>query len=126
MTEPTALDQYLIELINRARMNPTAEAKRLGIDLNEGLTPGQISTAAKQPLAFDPDLTESARGHAKWMLDTDTFSHTGEGGSSPGVRMATAGYEFTGNWRWGENISWRGTTDAPENTTTALELQNDA
>ena len=43
MSEPTALDQYLIELINRARMDPTAEAARLGIDLNQGLSQGQIT-----------------------------------------------------------------------------------
>src|SRR3954469_13361156 len=102
MSEPTALDQYLIEMINRARANPAKEAARLGIDVNEGLSQGQITTAPKQPLAFDPALTDSARGHAKWMLDNDVFSHTGAGGSNPGDRMADAGYNFTGNWRWGE------------------------
>ena len=33
-------EQLVIELINRARANPAAEAARLGIDLNEGLQPG--------------------------------------------------------------------------------------
>ena len=40
MSEPTALDQYLIELINRARMDPADEAARLGIELNQGLVTG--------------------------------------------------------------------------------------
>jgi uncharacterized protein YkwD len=126
MSEPTALDQYLIELINRARMHPAEEAARLGIDLNQGLSKEQISTAPKQPLAFDPALTDSARGHAKWMLDKDVFSHTGAGGSDPGDRMEAAGYKFTGDWRWGENISWRGSTGVAEDQVKSLEAQNDA
>jgi uncharacterized protein YkwD len=126
MSEPTALDQYLIEMINRARMDPTAEAARLGIDLNQGLSQGQISTAPKQPLAFDPELADSARGHAQWMLDTDVFSHTGVNGSDPGDRIKAAGYDLTGDWRWGENISWRGSTGAAEDQVQSLETQNDA
>jgi uncharacterized protein YkwD len=45
------------------------------------------------------------------MLATDTFSHTGANGSSPGDRMTAAGYAFGGSWSWGENISirWGGT-----------------
>jgi uncharacterized protein YkwD len=126
MSEPTALDQYLLELINRARMDPTAEAARLGIDLNQGLSQGQITAAAKQPLAFDTVLADSARGHAEWMLETDTFSHTGVNGTDPGDRIEAAGYQLTGNWRWGENISWRGSTGAAEDQVTSLETQNDA
>src|SRR5258707_11440338 len=41
---PSNLEQYEVELINRARANPAAEAARYGIDLNEGLAPGTIST----------------------------------------------------------------------------------
>jgi uncharacterized protein YkwD len=126
MSEPTALDQYLLELINRARMDPTAEAARLGIDLNQGLSQGQITAAAKQPLAFDTVLADSARGHAEWMLETDTFSHTGVNGTDPGDRIEAAGYQLTGNWRWGENISWRGSTGAAEDQVKSLETQNDA
>src|SRR3569832_2389389 len=114
MSEPTALDQFLIELINRARLNPAKEAARLGIDVNQGLSQGQITATPKQPLAFDPALTDSARGHAQWMLEEKNYNKTGAGGSSPGDRMADAGYEFTGNWRWGENISWRVSTGAAE------------
>src|SRR3954471_13948525 len=69
---PTALEQYVVELINRARANPAAEAGKYGIDLNEGLKAGTISTAAKQPLALNPYLTDAARLHSQWMIDTDT------------------------------------------------------
>lgn len=104
---PTAFEQYLVELINRGRANPTAEANRYGTVLNEGLAANQISTAAKQPLALNPYLTSSSHNHSQWMIDTDTFSHTGSGGSDPGGRMQGAGYSFTGSWTWGENIAWR-------------------
>src|SRR3954462_9960289 len=84
---PTALEQYVVELINRARANPAGEAAKYGIDLNEGLKAGTISTAAKQALALNPSLTDAARLHSQWMIDTDTFSHTGANGSTPGDRM---------------------------------------
>lgn len=41
------------------------------------------------------------------MLATNTFSHTGVSGSSPGDRMLAAGYNY---FSAGENIVWRGTT----------------
>jgi uncharacterized protein YkwD len=110
MPEPTAYDQFLLELINKARANPTAEASRLGITLNQGLNSGQISTTAKQPLAFDGDLVDAAHNHSKWMLDTDTFSHTGAGGSSFTTRMKAEGYVLSGSWTAGENISWGGSS----------------
>ncbi len=106
----------MLELINRARSNPLAEASLHGINLNQGLAPGTISSSAKQPLVFNTKLIDSSRDHSEWMLDTDTFSHTGENGSSAGDRMRNAGYAFTGSWTWGENISWRGTTGTPNVT----------
>ena len=110
----TANEQLLLELINRARLDPLAEAARYGIDLNQGLTPGTLDGSTKQVLAANDFLNIAAEGHAQWMLNTDTFSHTGQGGSSAGARMSSAGYSFTGSWTWGENISWRGTTGTPD------------
>ncbi len=113
MSEPTAYEQYILELVNRARTDPATEAARLGIDLNQGLAAGTISTAAKQPLAFNPLLLDAAGSHSEWMIATDSFSHTGVGGSSPGARMQAAGYVFSGSWSWGENIALRsGALDA--------------
>lgn len=109
MVQPTAQEQYMLELINRARLNPLGEANLYGIGLNDGLDANTISDSAKQPLAFNLLLIDSARSHSQWMLDTDTFSHTGEGGSSSGDRMTDAGYQFTGGWSRGENIGYKGT-----------------
>jgi Ca2+-binding RTX toxin-like protein len=117
ITYPSAQDQYMLELINRGRLDPEAEADLyLNGDLNEGLDDGTISTAAKQPLAFNLNLNAAAEGHSQWMLDNNTFSHTGEGGSSSGQRMENAGYSFTGAWGRGENIAWVGTTGTPNFT----------
>jgi uncharacterized protein YkwD len=122
---PSALEQYLLELVNRARANPSAEAARYAIDLNEGLPAGTISTAAKQPLAVNPFLTDGARKHSQWMIDTDTFSHTGAGGTDPGDRMAAAGYAFTGNWTWGENIALRSYTTSGPTAALLAQLHRD-
>jgi serralysin len=113
-------EQYLLELINRARLDPLAEAERYGIDLNEGLAPGTIDATAKQVLAPNALLHQAAADHSKWMLATDTFSHTGAGGSTAGERMTGAGYAFTGDWTWGENLAWYGTTGTI-NLNTAIE-----
>ncbi len=105
MAQHSPFDQYLLELVNRARLDPLAEAARYGIDLNQGLSSGTISAAAKQPLAGNTDLAQASEAHSEWMLAANTFSHYGPGGSTPGDRMGDAGYDFTGSWTWGENIS---------------------
>ncbi len=98
----SSAEQYLLELMNRARLNPVAEAARLGIDLNKDLAPGTISGAAKQVLAPNAMLEAAATAHTIWMIEADVFSHTGAGGSGPGERIAAAGYNFS---TWGENIA---------------------
>lgn len=103
----TAAEQYLLELINRARLDPAGEAARYGIALNAGIAAGSISTASKQVLAPNALLENAAIGHSQWMLAADVFSHTGRGGSQPWDRAAQAGYGWSGI---AENISWRGST----------------
>ncbi|WP_170377840.1 CAP domain-containing protein [Ruegeria atlantica] len=60
-----------------------------------------------QPLKLELQLNDSAEDHSEWMLQTDIFSHTGQGGSSATQRMRDAGFDFTGSWRSGENIAWQ-------------------
>jgi Ca2+-binding RTX toxin-like protein len=122
MAQLDAYEQYMLELINRARLDPQAEADRLGVGLNDGLSAGQISAASKQPLAANELLNDAAERHSQWMLDTGTFSHTGAGGSDPDDRMRSSGYVFSGKWDWGENISWRGNS-APLNLKAAVDSQ---
>jgi hypothetical protein len=110
MAVPTARDQLFLELVNRARLDPVGDAARQGIDLNQGLAAGTISASQKQVLTFNLLLNDAAYAHSAWMLAADAFSHTGANGTNPGTRMGNAGYAFTGNWSWGENIAWVGTT----------------
>ena len=98
-------EQLVIELINRARANPAAEAVRLGIDLNAGLQPGTISTAPKPPLAPHQILIDVAAAHSQDMIDRDFFDHVNPDGKNPGARIAAAGYSARS---WGENIAIHG------------------
>jgi Domain of unknown function (DUF4214)/Cysteine-rich secretory protein family/RTX calcium-binding nonapeptide repeat (4 copies) len=126
MAELNAREQLLVELINRARMDPAGEAARYGLaDLNSGLTPGTIGAAPKQVLAPNTLLTDAARAHSQWMIDSDVFSHTGVNNTSPGARMTNAGYAFTGSWAWGENIAWSGTTGSLDANTLVLDEHRD-
>jgi serralysin len=123
---PTAHEQYLVELINRGRANPSAEATRWGTDLNEGLAAGTISTTPKQPLAINPYITDAARLHSQWMIDNDEFSHyEGSSFDNPESRMRAAGYAFTGTWTLGENIGWSGSTGSVDVTTRVGEIHRD-
>jgi hypothetical protein len=83
MSEPSAYEQYMLELINQER-----------------------AQAGVQPLADNGQLNDAAGAHSQWMIDTDTFSHAGAGGSSPTDRMQAAGFHFSGAWSNGENIAW--------------------
>ncbi|MGB8313698.1 MAG: CAP domain-containing protein, partial [Aestuariivirga sp.] len=112
MATPTDQEQLFLELINRARLDPSGEAIRYGIDLNKGLAAGTITTDQKQALTFNEYLADSADGHTAWMMSANVFSHTGSGGSSSFQRMQAAGYVFTGSWMSGENLAWAGSSGA--------------
>ncbi|MCB8822520.1 CAP domain-containing protein [Microvirga rosea] len=80
MSAPTSLETLYLQFVNEARADTGARA-----------------------LTFDGELLDSSDAHSAWMDATDTFSHTGVNGSSPGERMASAGYGAQG---WGENIAY--------------------
>jgi len=108
LTAPTMTDseQYMLELVNRARSSPAAEAARLGIDLNVGLPSGTITTAAKQPLAPQQQLITAARLHSQDMLDRDYFDHDTKGPdpkTTSSQRITNAGYIWSGV---AENIAY--------------------
>ena len=108
----TVYEQLLLELMNRARLDPLGEAARLGIDLNKGLAAGTITAATKQALAPNNALETAAAGHSQFMINVDQFAHSGIGDFDPTKRMTNAGYALTGTWMTGENIAWVGTTGA--------------
>ena len=110
MANFTAYEQYMLELINRARMDPNGEAKRYKISLNEGVSSGdKISSSPKEVLAGNDALARSSEKHTQWMLANDTLSHEERKGTDAFYgktftdRIGKAGYDaFTG----GENIAF--------------------
>jgi hypothetical protein len=87
--DPSAQEQYMLELINRARAHPADE----GVTLSKSPDPrvheecayfgdslGQVkrdfaSYAAKPPLAFNAQLINLARKHSNYLIDTNVQSH---------------------------------------------------
>lgn len=120
----TATEQYLLELLNRARANPDAEATRQGLtSLNQGLPAGTISSAPKPPIAPNQLLQNAARAYSQDMFNRSFFDHTDPDGRNPGNRISAVGYPST---FWGENISlrgtWRGDSPSPGDVE---EVRND-
>ena len=116
----TAAEQYFLELLNRARMDPGAEAVRQRVGLNEGLPSGLFGQIADRPqeiLAPQVQLDRAAENHSSWMARTGTFSHEGSGGSTDISRVQAAGYvlDRDGGSRVGENLAWSsGGASSPE------------
>ena len=125
LTWPTRREFALLDLVNRARQDPLAEAARLGIPLDDGLRPGSIDPRPMPPLAINPFLMEAARAHSRWMLATGQFGHGGAGGSDSTARIRAAGYPIGRSWRTGENISWSGNT-GPLDLVAAIQQHHDS
>lgn len=101
--DPTPAEQAHLEAVNRARMNPQAEADRLlSGDINEGIDPPSITTDPKQPLTFNAKLLSAARLHSEDMIANDYFDHNSLDSRTPDDRINQAGYS---PWLSAENIS---------------------
>lgn len=126
MANFTAREQLMLELINRARMDPAGEAARYGIALNEGVPAGKtISTAAKQVLAGNDKLGLAADKHSSWMVANDLFAHD-EVKDTPGFyaikfdqRLTKAQYAWSSA---GENIAAMYSSGTLNDTQTILDL----
>lgn len=103
---PTADEQYMLELINRARANPAEEGLRLakstdpyvrlgidyfGVDVAK-LKKDFASYPMRPPLAMNPKLIAAARRHSDDMARKNFQSHTGSDKSTIVSRIADAGY----------------------------------
>ena len=116
-------DQYALELLNQMRANPQQAANQLlNGQLNEGVSSSdQISTAPKQPLAWDLKVVAASTRHTQDMVRNNIFDHTGSDGSSSSQRVADAGYDWYGV---AENIAIR-TERGGKVTTPNTKLLND-
>ncbi len=121
---PTALEQQMLEHVNRARQNPPQE----GLILNAVntwysvaaraqspafFTPlvAQFSTyPAVPPLAFNPTLIFAARRHSEDMITNHYFAHNNLSGQDPTARAAALGYPAG----VGENLAGSGAMSADE------------
>lgn len=114
--EPTDDEQLYLELVNRTRAAPLAEALRLAnltdpdvrnayeffaVDLQKFVN-DTAGYPVAQPLAFESRLIEAARGHSSWMLthgiqahDQTTPPGSGNVTASLGDRLTAAGYPFS-------------------------------
>ena len=98
----TAEEQLIVELVNRARLDPASELGRQ----DEGFAAG-VTTAPKEALAVVQTLSDASDAHSQDMDNRDFFAHTNPSGESPSDRAIDAGHEtrFVG-----ENIGWVGST----------------
>lgn len=98
--DATADEQLVLEIINRARANPTgtnAEDDRLGItpDITEGIPAGAVpNVGVRPPLAWNKILLTTARAHSRDMYFRNFFNHTNPDGLDPGERLTAAGYAW--------------------------------
>jgi hypothetical protein len=117
--DPTAAEQLVLEIINRARADPVAEGARLataspnglpGGDITEGLSAAEIArVGAKPPLAMNSRLLAAARAHSQDMWTRVFFAHTNPDGVTSSQRMTNQGYSWMAA---GENIAASGSGSA--------------
>ncbi|HEY8834308.1 MAG TPA: hypothetical protein VIM09_01895, partial [Chthoniobacterales bacterium] len=132
---PSPEQQYMLELINRARANGGAEATRLqgfqatpqdppfsgGLQEGPPSINGQTFTIANtaQPLSWNPLLINCAQSRAKFLNDGDQFfsgqdPHT-FGGTNPEQRINTAGYAMNLSTEYNGPTTAGGFFPGPEN-----------
>ncbi len=121
---PSAEEQLYLELINRFRLDPDAEAFLL---TGAGAPPGVqdainyfgVSVSAFQtqlaalspvaPLAWNDNLADAADFHNQAMIDADQQTHQAPGEPDLGQRATNAGYNFS---TLGENVFAFSTSEA--------------
>jgi hypothetical protein len=113
--DPSAAEQYLLELTNRFRAQPAAELRRLlnsdhaaikqaldffEVDLSR-LEQLAATLTPVPPVALDAILMQTAQAHNELMLELDQQSHQLPGEPTPRDRAIAAGYPGT---YIGENV----------------------
>ena len=107
--DPTNEEQYYLELINRARLNPTAEGIRLALttdanvlgaysafSVNLVLMQAQfVLIAPAPPLSMNATLMNAARAHSQNMLQNNYQGHSGPDGP---ITTRLAAYTSAREW----------------------------
>jgi Ca2+-binding RTX toxin-like protein len=90
-------EQLLLEIINRARMDPAAEFARVNYTR---ATPGSPVPV----LAGNDELSAAAGGHTHWMVENESLSHSEPGNDTFG-RIVAAGYGAADTFVADEHLS---------------------
>ena len=111
--DPTEQEQYLLQKLNRARIDPVGEGQRLADWLRNTadgqsvvayyqISPDQVQSAiatfpAVSPLIFNASLGTAARGHSADLVANNItwdsgLAHSGSDNSTPGSRDRAAGF----------------------------------
>lgn len=114
--DPTNEEQYYLELINRARANPTAEGTRLASTTDSNVVSAYTAFGVNlvlmqtqfalippaAPLSMNATLLNAARAHSQNMLANNYQGHSGPDGA---LTTRLAGYTTGANgWSIGENV----------------------
>lgn len=116
--DPSDAEQLMLEYINRARANPSAEVQLLfnssdpnvnsaisQFSVNQSLVVSDFNAiSAKPPIAFQAQLSEAARKHSELMIDQDQQSHQLPGELDLSDRILAEGYTFSSSISFGENV----------------------
>lgn len=136
MANPSAKEQYMLELINRMRTSPDAEYNFLvnstnddiksalsyfKVDLNE-LRSQWDKLQPAQPVAWSNQLHDSAVNHTQLMIDNDEQSHNFPNELSLGDRILNTDYQFT---TVAENIYAYGSSVFESHGAFAIDWGND-
>jgi hypothetical protein len=113
---PTNEEQYYLELINRARANPTAEGVRLATTTDSSVLAAYTAFGVNlilmqsqfvlippaPPLSMNATLSTAARSHSQNMLQNNYQGHNGPDGSlTTRLQAYTSG---ANGWSIGENV----------------------
>jgi uncharacterized protein YkwD len=103
---PSAQEQYMLQLINEARTDPTEAAEMLTTNLTPDVqatlqyynvdiqaTAQKIASSTPlPPLAWNSNLAAAAQGQSQYQANNQVQSHTGANGSTSLQRIEQAGY----------------------------------
>ena len=108
---PSAQAQYMLELLNETRTNPSAMAQQItsnlspdeaatiqyyGVNLNSVVQ--KLDNATPQPpLAWNDQLASAATGQSQYQANIGQQTHSGPNGESLGQRIQAAGYQNASN-----------------------------
>jgi uncharacterized protein YkwD len=122
MAQPSAREQLLLELINRARLDPPADFNAYitsynpptssNADINNALTFFRVNGAVLlaqinaltpvAPVAWNSALADAATAHSQLMINNNQQGHQFPGEADLGVRTTAAGYSRFSSL--GENV----------------------